>query len=205
VIWLSGSGLQPNTEYTLYVGCPNWYDPTVVPDQNNQFISPGPVTDGNGRFVRFALHAIPLHHKSGSLCHIYSQEVPISQPNEPFGPDIQAIYTIVPHSERLPQCDVQICGSVSTSRHPARAGRFATFLIKSGGWGGAHATVTIDFNSPGVKPIQWSGSLHWDGTYALSVRIPPQATRVTTASVSATFSLGRATGKTRPVVFTVVR
>jgi hypothetical protein len=217
VIWLSGSGLQPMTQYTLFVGCPNWYDPTVIPDGNNEFISPGPTTDPNGRFVRFAIHAIQLHHKNGSLCHIYSQAVrtydPVTREWHDLPPGdtgfsgaaIPAIYTIIPHSERLQLCDVQICGSVSTSRHPARAGHFATFLIKSGGWGGAHASVTIDFNSPGTKPIQWSGSLHWDGTYSLSVRLPPQATHVTTASVSATFRLGHTTGKARPVIFTVVR
>jgi hypothetical protein len=199
--WLSASGLLPNTQYNLYVACPNWFDPTVYADQNLEFISPGPMTDSNGRFVRVKLHALQLHHKSGSLCHIYSQF-----PGENgLGPDIPATFTIVPRSERLPQCVVQICGSVSTSPRPARAGRVETFLIKSGGWGGAFANVTIDFNSPGAKPIQKSISLHWDGTYSLSVRLPPQATHVTTASVSATFHLGHVTGKAHPVVFTVVQ
>jgi hypothetical protein len=191
------------------MGCPNWYDPTVVPDQNFEYVSPGPTTDNNGRFVRFFLRAVPLHHKNGSLCHIYSQapaqpNQPIG-PQQPFGPTIPATYTIVPRSEPLKLCDVQICGSVSTSPHPARAGRFATFLIKSGGWGGAFANVTIDFDSSVTKPIKKSISLHWDGTYALSVRIPPQATHVITASVSVSFRLGRASGKARPVNFTVVQ
>jgi hypothetical protein len=209
-IWLSGSGLQPNAQYTLLMSCPNWYDPSVWADQNFQYISPGPTTDKNGRFVRFFLSAIQLHNKSGSLCHIYAQPPPPQpgqnlSPQLPFGPSLPAIYTIVPRSERLPLCDVQICGTVSTSPHPARAGLFATFLIKSGGWGGAWASVTIAFDVSGAKPIRWSGSLHWDGTYPLSVRIPPQATHVTTASVSATFRLGRATGKARPITFTVVK
>ena len=202
-IWLSGSGLAPSTRYFLFVACPTWFDPSVLPSDNYRHIdiSQGPKTDANGQFVDYRLHVFALNHLQSSICTVYTSVGGLIG----FGPDIPAQYSVVPQSQRLSRCSVQICGSVTMSTKTARSGQYEMFEINSGHWGGAHSDVTITFNLKGEKPIHWSGSTDWEGTKRLWVRIPTQAAHIVTASISASFHLGRATGKAQPLAFTVVR
>jgi hypothetical protein len=197
-LWLSGSGLQPLAQYIIFMGCPNWFDPTVVPDQNYiHFV--GPTTDANGQFIREPIQVLQLHHKSSSGCIVYAAQAT----DTGFGPNVPAIYSIVPHSQQLPKCAVQICGSVTTAPNPARAGQLEALVVH--GWGGATANMTIDFGGRGVKPLHKSFVLYASGSRPISVRIPSQATKVTTASISVSFHLSHVTGTAKQVDFTIER
>jgi hypothetical protein len=200
VIWLSGTGLKPFQQYYIFMGCPNWHDPTVFVNDNYRHMI-GPVTDANGEFVRFPMRAFQLSHANGFGCYIYSA----TNTDTGFGPDIPAQYTIVPHGIRLHACAVQICGSVSMSSKSARSGRYETFTIATWHWAGVSVDMTVSFNLKGVPTIRWSGYTDWHGIKSVRIRIPATSARAVTASVSASFHLGHTTGRATPVIFTVVR
>jgi hypothetical protein len=198
VIWLSGSGLLPERQYELVMACPIWFDHNVYSWGNLMSVTNGPVTDENGRFTRFRMRALILHHLPSSSCFIYS-----ALPEENgLGPNQPAQYYIAAQGTKLPACVTHICGTVNLSTKAARAGHLAALDIVSSHWGGAFATVTISFK--GTKPLRIKTSLDWAGRRHVTVHVPPQVSHISTANVSVAFHLGQTRGRTT-TQFTVVR
>lgn len=182
-IFLSCSGLQPGQEQQIFMGCPTWYAPEAH-RYGNFIYQMGPVTNTRGNFAGFKLQKFTLHGPSPTItCRIY-----IRVSDRAFGPDIPALYTVLPNDERLQKCDVSICAKVKV--HLVQNGRAEDIDITNG-WGGAIAEITI--SAPGVHQVERL-HLDWNGAKHLRILLTGHPVKAGTGHVHVRFRLGGARG-----------
>jgi hypothetical protein len=200
-IYISGSGLRPNTRIDILMVCPAGQIGEAYTNNNFRWIqqADGPLTDARGRFSGFELKAIPLHKLRQSGCVIYTEDPSLGTP---LGPDIPATYFIYPHVRKLPACAVTICAGLSLSPQRVHSGQNETIRIGPNqqkgytSFPGAKATVSVQFrNQKGTTTMTKSTVLNWEGMGSVTMRVPTGMTLPSTAHVNVSYHLGRYTGR----------
>ncbi|MGH2442252.1 MAG: hypothetical protein ACRDFX_03690 [Chloroflexota bacterium] len=189
VVHLSGSGFTPSTRLYLSWVCPRWDIPSAA-QLHNFGQAVGPVTDASGNFAGFPLHDVSLHGLSRSPCQFYANYV-----NGLVAPLIPALYTIVPHGERLSSYATRIIGSAAVVQRANRSHRQDIVRIRTRGhtWGGAMAAVTIRFQN---ATIRRKVPLDWEGQAAFPITVPSGSSQAGKARVHVHFHLGSFGGTT---------
>lgn len=198
-IRVSGANLTPFTQYSLFMTCPAYTDPTVYQWGNVVYIAHGPITDAHGNFVRFQMTAITLHRLSSSPCYIYAEIAGQGGGN----PNIPASYFAYPPGAKLSKCATQICGQVTISPSPPRSGHIETLQLTTEHFAGAFADITITFSNG--KPMRITRVMDPEGKRYVRVRIPAGVPRITKEQVTVRFHVGRFTGTTKTTQFVIVR
>jgi hypothetical protein len=197
--YLSGAGFTPGDLLDFYIVCPNVSSPDAWYYQNYALYT-GPVVNANGTFAGFPIREFTLKVLKSSPCVITANDATAGN----YGVCAQcAQYNIVSAQTHLPPSARVISGKVRATPQRAHAGGGEQLMI-TGSWGGASATVTIQFphqRAHRFGPIR----LRWNGTGEKTVKIdksvgeqPGQAT------VKVAFSLGDRHGSA-VTSFTVLR
>jgi hypothetical protein len=198
-IYVSGTGLTPNTKIDVLMICGQTGE--AFQENNFRWIQPqdGPLTDSKGHFAGYQLPAIPLHKVKQSGCVIYTADPSMGTP---MGPDIPATYFIFPRSKKLPTCAVTICAGLSLSPRKVHAGQSETVRIGPNArkgytsFPGAKATVNMQFRSPaGAVTVTRSVVLNWEGMGSVTVRVPTGTILPSTARVNVSYHLGKYSGR----------
>jgi hypothetical protein len=166
VLYLSGGCLTPYTAYTITQACPSRL-------ARGAFISiEGSTRTGRrGQFVRFTMHAPALSAIPSSSCTVYA-----SVPGSALGPELPAIYSILPpgRPSTSVRCNVQLCGlRISAGEKTVRAGGSEAITIQ-GGWAGATSTVSVSYSGTSLTTSQ-RFNLDWQGSGRARIGVPMQA------------------------------
>lgn len=164
------------------MGCPTWYAPEAH-KYRNFIYQVGPVTNERGNFAGFKLQKFNLNVVPTATCRIY-----LRVSDREFGPDIPALYTVLPHDQRLQKCDITICAKVHVRLVHSGA---AEIIDITNGWGGAIAEITV--SAPGVHLIERL-HLDWNGAKHLRVPLAVHLVKPGTGRVHVRVRLGGAQG-----------
>jgi hypothetical protein len=183
-IYLSGSGFQPHTRLYFATYCPSWVNGDSFRFGNySQVPVLGPKTDGNGTFAGYPVKALTLKVVPTSTCQVYTNYL-----NTQYGvADINAIYRVIPRSEKLPSRATHISGTLNVHPKQIKAGLSETIDI-SRSWGGALADVSL--LDPRGHPIERSLKLNYQGAGRLHVLIDSHSVQPGHVTVSVKFHLG---------------
>lgn len=186
-VYITGSGFRPNQAETVIMACPDWAHAFRGQSQNFMEV-PGPTTDSHGNFPTFRLPALSLQGTATSGCYIYAND----GANQ-FGPDIPAIYTILPANAPVDHCARYICVHLSVDRRTISPGKTEVIFVKTGKygvWPGAVADVAIRF--PHSKIIHRHVRLNMHGEARITLR--GGHLRPASASVKVSVRLGPFSG-----------
>lgn len=184
IVYLSGSGFQPGRRLYFATYCPSPLNSDSFKFGN---YSPaptfGPKTDANGSFAGFPIKALVLKVVPTSNCQVYTNYL-----NTSLGvADINAIYRVIPRSEKLPSRATHISGTLNVHPSQIKAGLSETIDI-SKSWGGASADITLV--DPRGHPIERTLKLNYDGAGRLRVLIDSHSVQPGHITVSVKFHLG---------------
>lgn len=187
-IYLSGYGFQPHSRLYFATYCPSWSDTNAFRFGNYSTVAvQGPKTDANGTFAGFPIKALTLKVVPSSTCQVYTNYL-----STQYGvADINAIYRVIPRSEKLPRRATRIPGTLNAHPKQIKTGLSETIDI-SRSWGGAVADVSL-VDSRG-HPIQRSIKLNYLGAGRLQVPIDGHLVEPGHVTVSVKFHLGSIRG-----------
>lgn len=192
-LYVSGYGLQPNTQLYILFACPNYQEAGV----NLRIIPPprGPKTNATGEFAGWAMKVPHLTHVVSSGCLIYAED----GEQQFYGPTQLGLYYVLGPRDPIQPCDTRICVTITPSPKKVKSGRVENVDVQA--WAGAMADVTVWY--PGYTQVTQSVKLDWNGSGRVRVPVPRDMQDTSHVRITVHCRLGNVTGD-RKATFAVV-